>query len=790
MAGPRQPTDTAEEPAGVRPRGRTWASLRSRLGWLAATAGSIAAVLAVVGAINPRFFYVDDKQNQFVPVMVHIGDRLRAGQLPVIEPALGQSGNFALDPQYGVFDPAHWLVALAMSSTQNMVWAAFAWSAVFLLLYGVGTAALLLRLGADGGWAAAGGLAAATSGFVFYWLAPNWTSTLASVAWLPWWLCAVHARRTSPLAVAGIAAAAFLVVAGGWPFAWIFAAAALVGVAVEAWARRPATGRAADWIRPLLVRAAASGAGAAAGLITAVPLISALDYTVRRDEVTNSGLLVPNLADVLAFMAPTLRGEIGAFGTFFLAAPVYFAGWFAVVLLWTTPWSRAVLRAPGVLSALVPLVVTLLLTQSPSDLGPLRWPVRHLVGVHLFLIVFAVAAARTSKGLRARRVRTAQVAGIAGTVVAAGLLAWFRAPGVLDHLLGTAAVLAAALGVAVALRARPRLAGVIALVLSMGLVVGNAGRQSEPIGVDRGYPGVPEAPTLDLSGREPVLALYPRGDSGVDLEWFSQGVGVGMARLPTGTPTQPGYSSIGQKEWVYRFCVLSAHGYTCPDAATRLFHTEVTTGRRWIDLLGLRTVVVHDGEHLETWRRSATDDWRSVERSRDFVVFERTGPVPARGRVTAVLGGADVRPLGVNDREQSYAVRSPSGATLVTRDLFWPGYRATLDGRPVEVQPFRGTLVSVRLPAGANGTLTVRDDPLRGGLALAFLVAAVALLLTALVLARGRARRRRKDDPGAAVDGNGYPTPRRRSGAKLDTPGNSQRSSESSVVRASRHRQA
>lgn len=727
--------DGAEKADGARsPTPGTRLRFRGRLGWLMATAGAIGGALAVVGAIDPRFFYVGDKQNQFVPVMMHLGNRLRDGRLPVIEPALGPSGNFALDPQYGVFDPVHWLVALAMSSAPNMVWASFGWSAAFLLVFGVGTTALLLRLGADGWWAAAGGLASATSGFVFYWLATSWISTLFSVAWLPWWLWAVHARRTSPSVVAAVSVTALLVVAGGWPFTYVFAAAAMAGVTVEAWARRPATGRTAYWLRPLLVRMTASGAGATVGLITLVPLLSATDYTVRRSEVTNTDLLVPNLADVLAFMAPTLRGEIELFRNEFLAAPVFFAGWFAVVLLWTTPWSRTVLRAPGVLSALVPLVVTLLLTQSPSDLGPLRWPLRHLVAVHLFLIVFAVAAARNSESLRTHAGR---IAAIVATVVAGGLLAWFRAPAAPGHLLGTAAVLVACLGVVAALRMRPRQAGAIALVLSLGLLAGNFARTPEPVATDRGYPAVPEEPALDLSGREPALALH-NSPSGASRQWFRQGVGIGMARLPAGTPVQPGYSSIGQQGWWERFCVLSAHGYTCPEVARHLFRTEPSTGKRWIDLLGLRTVLVEDGEHLENWRSAATEGWRRAERSRDFTVFARTGPVPGPGRVTAILGPADVRSLEVADREQSYAVRAPSGATLIFRDLFWPGYRAALDGQDVEVRAFRETLTAVRLPPGASGTLTVRYDPLDWRVVGGCLAAAGTLLLIALALTRRR----------------------------------------------------
>src|SRR5512133_3315359 len=98
--------------------------------WQAVTAACVASVVAFVGITAPRFFFAGDKQNQYLPVARDIGRRLRGGEwLPVIDPDLGRGGNYALDLQYGLFEPSHWLAAVALSLVDDQVLAALLWAA-------------------------------------------------------------------------------------------------------------------------------------------------------------------------------------------------------------------------------------------------------------------------------------------------------------------------------------------------------------------------------------------------------------------------------------------------------------------------------------------------------------------------------------------------------------------------------------------------------------------------------------------------------------------------------------
>lgn len=726
------------------------APFRRWLGWQAVTVSSIAALVLFIGATWPRFFFAGDKQNQYLPVARDIGRRLRDGEwLPVIDPDLGRSGNYALDLQYGLFEPTHWVVAVALSYVDNLSVAALLWAAAFLAVLGTGVCALALRLGVPGGWSAAVGVGVAASGYVLFWAAPSWIPALTSFAWVPWWWWCVTSPRPRSLGVVASGVLAFLICAGGWPATGILWAAVVAGVLVESVLRRSEPGL----LRSTLLHLLASVGGGIAALVTVLPLAQAVGYTARATDLSTSGMFVPNLADFLAFASPGYEAGTPALGRYPQVVPLFFGVWFVAVLVWLVPWRRAVLQRPGVITALVGLVITLLASQAPTNLGALRWPVRMLPGVPLFLGI-GVAVAVVALGLRVTRAR---VLGVALSLLAVSLLSWFRHPDSSDWLLPSVLMLAAAGVLLLTIRRWPGFAGPVALattVLLAGWAVYTHGSHGM---ADRGTPPYLGPGTLALED-EPTLVLYPRDNS---RHWFPQGIASGFLRLSAEQRNQPGYSSIGQKGWDDRFAVQSAHSFVLPSGVEQVTAIEPRTGRTWGDLLGYQAVVVHDGPHLRRFRAALESreeaglpaEWEQSARTKDFAKFSRVPPRDDAGRVTAVLGTADVTPVEVTRNQQTYDVDTADGATLVFRDLYWPGYEATLDGEQLEVEPLGDTLVTVTLPEGSSGTLEVRYVPIATGVWVTLVALGSFLVLLAAILARralplGWVRRRR---PGASA---------------------------------------
>lgn len=112
-----------------------------------------------------------------------------------------------------------------------------------------------------------------------------------------------------------------------------------------------------------------------------------------------------------------------------------------------------------------------------------------------------------------------------------------------------------------------------------------------------------------------------------------------------------------------------------------------------------------------------------------MVLLDRE-PVGDTSPATAdVASGAEV----VGRTAESLTVRAstPRPALLVVNDLFWPGWEATVDGRPTRILRANGLFRAVELPAGEH---EVRFDyaDRRGAAGLAISLVALAASLAVL----------------------------------------------------------
>jgi hypothetical protein len=713
-------------------------------GWTLLSLAALAAVLRVTWAYNDRFMFSGDKQAQYLPAMRDIGQRLGAGELPTIDPNLGLSGNFAMDVQYGLYDPAQLLTSVLLSHADDLVRAAWLWSSLLLGILCAGTCVLLRRLGLPGAWAAAGGLSAATAGFTFYWLAPSWMPALAGLAWLPWWWWAWYSRRPDPWSLLGLGVFAYLVVASGWPFTWVAFGAIGLGSLIEDSARKRGG---------LALRALSSLAGTAAGAAVAVPLMMSVDYTLRSTSVSDKGGGVINLAEILDVASPVLGNQIGRLTTQNFDGPLTLVAWFVVVLVWGVSWSRRTFKSRGVIGAGFAALVCLMLTQMPSVMGPFRLGLRNLEGFQLSLVVFVLAAyAATPAGWTRHR-----IIGVTATLVGCGYVAWARYPNTSGVLVGGLIVLASGVLLTAILatparlvppvaagwlktpaaqpgaarRVRQTAAGLVALVTT-AIVTGCAVQHhSNPQGVDHGVQPTGVVAPAAIKRDLPTLYLFQPVVAELAAARLRDGLGWGFAALSPEQRMLNGYSSIGQTYLNHQLCI-GWQGDSCLRIVMRLFEVEPTTGRSYADLLGVQQIVATP-KFVPKMRRYAPPHWHLAARLDTVSVFRRQPPSEI-GRITDIIGSATARPVLVSHEEQTYDVSTLDGARLVFRDLYWPGYSATLDGERVAVEPVAHEFVSVTLPPGSSGELTVKFVPPGGHLRLALWLAGGIVLACCLAL--------------------------------------------------------
>jgi hypothetical protein len=549
-------------------------------------------------------------------------------------------------------------------------------------------------------------------------------------------------------------------VASGWPFTWVAFVAIGLGSLIEDIMRKRGG---------LVLRSLSTLAGVAAGATVAVPLMLSVDYTLRSTSVSDNGGGLINLAEILDVASPVLGNHIGRLTTSNFDGPLTLVAWFVVVLAWGVSWSRQTFRSPGVIGAGFSTLVCLALTQMPAIVGPFRLGLRNLEGLQLSLIVFVLAAFAGTPA----RWSWHRVVGVAATLVGCGYVAWARFPNTSGVLSGGFLVLACGV-VLTAVLATPRhllppvatgwlktadrqsvlqpvrqtVAGLVALVTTAVITGCAIQHNTNPQGIDHGVQASGVVAPSAIKPGVPTLYLYQTVIAEQEAIRLRDGLGWGFAALTPDRRILNGYSSIGQAYLNHQLCI-GWQGDSCVPIVKRLFEQEPTSGRTYANLLGVQQIVATP-KFAAKMRKYAPPQWRLVARLETVSVFRR--PPPAEiGRITTIIGRATAHPVTVTNEQQTYDVATSGGARLVFRDLYWPGYTASLDGEDIPVESVSHEFVSVTLPPGTAGELTVRFVPPGADLRLALWLGGGVLLAFCIGVALLRRTRRAEPSPASTV---------------------------------------
>lgn len=713
--------------------------------------------LVLLRSVSRAFFWIDDQQAQYVPVFRWIGEHLRDGRAPLFDPELGASGNYLADPQYGVLDPAHWLMATVVAHTESLVRATWLLSGGTTVILGAGVFLLARAHRASVELSLGAALALSGSGF-FLWFGASWFPLLWSTAWLPWLWLGLSTRHRVGVPCAALAA--YLLGAAGYPYNLVVAGLLVLAVLAESWWRyRGARPIGPWWRQPLAHRLLA----ATGGLVAAVPaLLVAQQLAPYTQRVTpesgtgNIGILIPNAVDTLLGGQTLALSLSGTWGGSLIAAPIAAAAVFAVPALALVDWRRAVSER-GVLTAVMMTLSACLLTQLPSYVGPFRYPFRFLTVVELFMTVTAVLGIAAAVRLTRRRLLVA-----GGLVLAQVLLAVSRAPNAWEwHLLALIAGLVAVAALA-GLRAGDRRAGLAAgaalLVASIAgpwLGIGSATalarsdqqvREVELTGLPaRQLPERPELGTTAKAYRDQLAApgqavTVPTWFDYGEREGWAGGVVPGNANLIADMRTGFGYIAAGQRAWTDRWCLdYLSRVQADPECVDGLLTVVPGTDAPWVDVLSADRVLLSPATPSRV-RAYFDRNWTRAGDVRTFAVYDRTDPEASR--VSFASFGVQLADVGTGD-EPAYA-GSPMNTYqvstgdrdghLVLRVPWWPGLRATLDGEPVRISAVEETALRIDLPAAVSeGRLEVFYEPTGVRLVLPAAVAGVMLAVLAMV---------------------------------------------------------
>ncbi|MFD4369000.1 hypothetical protein [Rhodococcus sp. NPDC058521] len=723
--------------------------------WGALVAVIVCSGFAVLRAIDPRYFYVDDTESGAVGNWIQLGHLMREGQwFPTLVLDQWMSGNYPVEGQGGLWNPVQMFVNYIAPSVDDMSLLATLVKLGFSIVLAWGVYRVALEYGARPGWAAVAGASAPFTGFTLYFEHPSWVTSLIGTAWVvqAWASGVRYARgRSGPIPTFVFL---YLAISVGYAHAALLAAVTIGALMIGEYVYRR------KWQD--VVRLAAVGvAAASAAAIAFLPGVLTSDVTWRtgNEGALNDNFLTAPWSETLTASIPSSVSSIESWTGETTTAPVTYIAWFVIPALAFIAWRAAQSSLKELSAPLILVVFALLFTAGPSDIGQIRWPARLLPFVALtILIVFVVLISRfgTTKPLRPRLI----AAGL--LVVVLVLRASSSGPQYFGRHVMWGFVIAAVGALVVLLGRRFGATAVAGLLLVTIVPVTMYQVSTYPKALNKWY-----LPTSQAEAK----AQFPQWE-GTTLQLGTRG----LVRITEDTPRLPwhslvfgnyakdldldyvnAYTPVGHRDFTSILC-MSFDGSTCEAAYQNVFAVDLYTQRTFADLMRLDRVVLQRKQYPHVDETPPPPGWKWIEppavTKGEIAVLERVdGPVStAPGRVSATVG-AEVTPESSSVDHEQLSVSSPNGGSVVFARLAWPGYTATLDGRPLQTKGIGGTFLYVDLPPGTeNGDLEIHFDPpgWRVGFAGMGFGAFVLLVLTVLHY-RNRFRRSRQREGTSAT---------------------------------------
>lgn len=722
---------------------------RGDLPWLGAT-----VVAAFLGSLIPlitnnRFYYYDDTQAGAFGIWFEIGSKLNAGEWPLFSDSAWGAGNYAAEGQWGIWNPLILLIGWLASRSANIVVFSTILKISFLCLLAAGTFLLARSYKARHEWAAIAGVAVTLTGFTVYIDAASWVTGLMVFSLIPltWYgLRRMIIEDGNPFFAL---APAYVLITIGYVHGTLMLVIVFAGLLLETWLQRSRRGA----VRLL-------AAGVVCGLIAVavyLPGVLTAPVTARTGGIANSGFLTTDLTGLFTAWVPGSLPQVTGWWGGFATVPLLYVAWFLPVLA-IVDYSK-VKTSGRELSALWFVgLVSLALTLAPSDLGPLRFPIRIMPYVSLaLLLALSVMISR----FRMPMLNRGRLTVIAAILLAGLYLGWSQFPSFrIAALFGALAVggIAGLLLVLYSPRSRSAfkapvvLAGGVVLV-SMAIAAGqHVAFKSSPL-PDYRMPDTPGSYSRQIPGAQGGTFIV--GDpTKLGPEIWNETL-ASNAWYMNPAEVQNLYSPIMFAKYAEDLCI-SSHGWTCGEAAEKLFETDAATGKVLADLLSIDTVQL-----LRDPRSSSNDaftteppsGWHETGRTADSVVWVRNQPLLNTGQL--VWTSKDTALSLVSESSQEVQIRvdgmgDTQGKAVLSR-LAWPGYIA--DGAAVGT-PLRGYLLQIDIPAGSAGkTLSIRFEPPGWPVVVGGIILAVGLAVAWSIGEPVLRRRRRSNMDSAHLEG-------------------------------------
>lgn len=696
------------------------------------------AIASIPLIFNTHFYALGDTETQFIPTWFHLGESFMKAEWPLwVDADTWVGGNYVGEGLYGIYTPVSVPIWVTMASIDNLIVGITLVKLVLLSLLALGTYLLARDYETDGPIASLMAICVPLSGFALYWDSATWVGGLLAFAHIPYvwlvWRRAIYGTMALPWAfVAGA-----LVVLQGNPFGLMGAAICGLCLAIESAIQ-------ARWSS--LVRLGV------VGIVTALvlplvfgPLIALAPFTERAHRTTSfislNGMLRPPVADLFQLSSPWYEPS---FATFVSppAYAVYFC-WFLIPLL---PWLNYSKIGDVLRRKSAPLIFGVIFTSlmfGPARIWMFRWPVRY--SEYAFLGFALALALMLNSGILINRWRVRL--GCSFVLIALPVLIESSAVSFVPEILPALFLFLLFLIPVGALLLIKNSTGVLSLALGAVTVLILVSQVAR----------IPQNPTfrrwdfptsvskINADHRYSVGNLVQLGSPPQKTEIASYGWGPrlgGSMYAVAGVAALNSYAGMGYRDFSRETCIMY-NGFTKPCRTVESWFTDKIGDRSLVDLLKVNTMVL--SEPYASALGDVPSGWRS-EREGDIVTLRRKGVGEWPNSRLANATGVKIEEAhssGPSD-EEVWVLPSQRQGHLTFAMLAWPGYRASLDGKAIDVNASEIGLLTVAVPAGSQGRLELSYRPPYWGLSLG--LGGLWVLVTASLsiwLSLGWRRRRR-----------------------------------------------
>ncbi|WP_109510312.1 hypothetical protein [Nocardioides speluncae] len=725
------------------------ARLRGWSGWHELGWASLAVVVVWVAWLGPRLgndrrYFRGDTEGAYYGWWYRFGESLRAGDWPMLDVHTWTGSNLLAEGQPGLFNPLLAVIGLGATAAPDLATYALCVKLTVAAVAVVGTMLLARSYGVHPGLAAAAGAAVPLCGFTITFDGPAWFAGLLVCALLPWAWWGIRrvmaGHNPWPALVAG-----YLVVTVGYVYGTIYLAIVLVGCLIEAAVRR-------RWQVLLRVGVVAVCCGLVAVTVY-LPGVLTAPVTTRAEWKTGGQgpLHIPPLGLLIGGQPTTVLGAGPVGGTLHSGniPAISYVAWFVPLLAWAD-WRALRARASGLIAIGFTLVLLVIWSLGPYQLGPIRWPARIMPMVSLVIVLLVVVL--LDQALRVRRPSAVRLAASLAWVAAGGVLATLGDRDRWEQQVAVAAAMGAGVAAVWLLASGERRGRALACV--GGVLV--CGSMVASLATTDLRPGLPSpSRVLPLSASEyrhqlaaaegDTVVVGPSRNTARWSEARSRSLLAANAWYLNPRSVRNTYSTIGFQAFNEALCVRYDGSY-CPNALNKMLEIEPETGLPYAELLSVQTVVLST-EHHWFVGREVPPGWREVSRDDLTRVWVRDAQVPPSGSVVWSSPGTTVRQISNSGESVSFVVDEvpAGGGTVVLSRLAWPGYR--VDGAELG-EPLDDYLVRVKVPGDAAGhTVRVTFRPPQWELELAALATALAVGFSWSAAEPLLRRRRRRDLP-------------------------------------------